>query len=185
MEKKITLRNNEIAYTLRKSNRARKMRIAVYCDGTVVVTTPSNLKESHAEVFITKSAGWLLTKLDFFRKIKGSSIQKYDRSHYLNHRKSAHAFASARVEYFNKFYRFHFNKINIKNQKTRWGSCSRKRNLNFNYKIIFLPPEVADYIIVHELCHLKEFNHSAKFWKSVERTMPNYLKIREQLRTTI
>jgi len=87
-----------------------------------------------------------------------------------------------RIEYFNTFYNFKWNRIVIRNQKTRWGSCSRKGNLNFNYKIALLPPESADYIIVHELCHLGEFNHSQKFWDLVAKTIPDYLTIRKDLR---
>ena len=75
-----------------------------------------------------------------------------------------------------------FNKINIKNQKTRWGSCSKKGNLNFNYKIALLPQHLADYIIVHELCHLGEFNHSRSFWNLVAKVFPEYLGIRNELR---
>jgi predicted metal-dependent hydrolase len=87
-----------------------------------------------------------------------------------------------RIEYYNQYYGFKYNKINIKNQKTRWGSCSKKGNLNFNYKILFLSAETRDYIVVHELCHLKEFNHSKKFWNLVAETIPNYLQIRKNLK---
>ena len=66
--------------------------------------------------------------------------------------------------------------------KTRWGSCSKKGTLNFNYKIALLSPELRDYIIVHELCHLGEFNHSSKFWLLVEKTVPNYKTLRKQIK---
>ncbi len=79
-----------------------------------------------------------------------------------------------RIKYFNKKYGFHYNKINVKNQKTRWGSCSKKRNLNFNYKILFLPEKARDYIIVHELCHLRELNHSRNFWGLVAKIFPEW-----------
>ena len=87
-----------------------------------------------------------------------------------------------RFEYFNKFYSYKWNRIFIKNQKTRWGSCSKRGNLNFNYRIALLPPEAADYIIVHELCHLKEFNHSRNFWKLVEQQIPNYKILHKALK---
>jgi predicted metal-dependent hydrolase len=87
-----------------------------------------------------------------------------------------------RIAYFNKIYNAPINKITIRNQKSRWGSCSTKGNLNFNYKIIYLPPELADYIIVHELCHLKEFNHSKKFWDLVAHTIPHHLELRHNLK---
>ena len=87
-----------------------------------------------------------------------------------------------RLEYFNQFYQFEYNKIVIRNQKSRWGSCSSKGNLNFNYKVVLLPRRHADYIIVHELCHLKEFNHSKRFWALVEQTIPEYKNIVKQLK---
>jgi len=90
--------------------------------------------------------------------------------------------AQKKVNKFNKVYGFKFNKIAIKNQKTRWGSCSKKGNLNYNYKIVLLPEKSADYIIVHELCHLKEFNHSRKFWNLVERALPDYKERIEKIK---
>ena len=84
--------------------------------------------------------------------------------------------------YFNGVYKFKFNKVNIRNQKTRWGSCSAKGNINFNYKIALLPERLADYIIVHELCHLGEFNHSRKFWDLVVEAIPDHREIRSELK---
>lgn len=87
-----------------------------------------------------------------------------------------------RIEHFNKIYNFRYNAIRIKNTITRWGSCSSKGNLNFNYRIFLLPEKHSDYIIVHELCHLGEFNHSQKFWDLVKKTIPNYAEIKDELK---
>lgn len=97
-------------------------------------------------------------------------------------RETARIFVENRLSYFNKIYNFEINRIAIKNTSTRWGSCSSKKNLNFNYKIIYLKPIFADYLIVHELCHLGEMNHSKKFWALVEKTIPNYGKVNKELR---
>lgn len=74
------------------------------------------------------------------------------------------------------------NRIIVKNQKKRWGSCSSLKNLNFNWKLIMLPQEIIDYVIIHELCHLKEMNHSKRFWQHVEEIMPDYRERRKWLK---
>ncbi|MFA6386519.1 MAG: M48 family metallopeptidase [Candidatus Paceibacterota bacterium] len=101
---------------------------------------------------------------------------------YIKYKKDAATLVKERLEYFNTFYNYKWGNVVIRNQKTRWGSCSKKGNLNFNYKIALLSPEAADYIIVHELCHLKEFNHSERFWDLVARAIPDYKAIRSSLR---
>ena len=95
------------------------------------------------------------------------------RRDYLKYKETARALVKSRLAYFNTFYGFNIKRIAIKNSKSRWGSASKKGNLNFNYKIVLLPMELADYVIVHELCHLGEFNHSVKFWQLVSRAVPN------------
>ena len=99
-------------------------------------------------------------------------------------REQARIFAENRISHFNKFYKFEINRIAIKNTSTRWGSCSSKRNLNFNYKIIYLRPALADYLIVHELCHLGELNHSKRFWALVAKVVPDFVEINKELRRT-
>lgn len=75
-----------------------------------------------------------------------------------------------------------FNRIFIKDQRTLWGSCSRQGNLNFNWRVVRAPAEVLDYLVVHELAHLREMNHSKRFWKVVESHCPGYREHRKWLR---
>lgn len=97
-------------------------------------------------------------------------------------RAAARSIVSERLEHFNQHYGLEYKKVFIKNQKTRWGSCSSKKNLNFNYRIAILPPELQDYLVVHELCHLQEMNHGANFWSLVGEQIPNYRECRNELR---
>ena len=112
------------------------------------------------------------------RRRRRTSITK----HYLEHKETARAFINERVRYWNSFYNFEINRVAIRNQRTCWGSCSEYKNLNFSYKLLFLPPHLADYVVVHELCHLEELNHSPQFWALVEQTLPEYKKHRKELR---
>lgn len=181
MKKRIKLHNKNIDYTLRTSKRAKRMRLAVYCDGSFVVTRPQGLHINIVEKFIIQKSNWILLKLEYFKQFKGSFFRN-DHENYLKYKNEALDFVKKRIKYFNKKYNFKFNQINIKNQKTRWGSCSKKGNLNFNYKILLLPKYIANYIIVHELCHLKEFSHSQKFWNLVAKAIPGFLDIKKELR---
>lgn len=182
MEKQITLNNKIVTYTLRKRRNSRRMRLAVHFDGSVAVTIPSFLRETAAEQFIKEKADWLLSKLEIFRTGNAGLVLRGTRADYVKNKEEARAVIFNRVNKVNEKYGHHYNRISIRNQKTCWGSCSWKGNLNFNYKIMFLPENVQDYIVVHELCHLKEFNHSKKFWGLVSEAVPNYLEVRRELR---
>ena len=181
MQKEGSLQNQNIAYSVRLSRRAKKMRIAVYCDSSVVVTLPLGLDLERAEGFIKDKFAWIVKSLEKFKPYKNLGIVKSGRREYKKYREQAQWLARSLVEKWNSFYGFSYNRVNLKNQKTRWGSCSKKGNLNFNYKIVHLPKHLVDYLIVHELCHLKEFNHSRKFWDLVARTMPDYKVLRKEL----
>jgi|SRR3989344_6908041 len=107
------------------------------------------------------------------------------RRKYLHYKELARNLVKERISHFSRFYNFKVNKIFIKNHKRRWGSCSSRKNLNFNYKILFLAPALCDYLIVHELCHLQEMNHSKKFWELVGQTIKDYKTLNKKLKKTI
>lgn len=126
--------------------------------------------------------GWFLPALKPKRRVRRrKSVKPLPRGFYLKHKEQARALVKERLEFFNAHYQFSYGRVAIKDQRTRWGSCSSKGNLNFSYRLVFLPAECVDYVIVHELCHLKEFNHSPRFWALVAQTIPNYKKLRAQI----
>lgn len=104
-----------------------------------------------------------------------------NRKRYLEYKEISRKIVHERVTYFSNYYNVSVNRIAIRNSRSRWGSCSKKGNLNFNYKIALLTQELIDYVIVHELCHLLEFNHSPNFWAHVSRAVPNHKFLRKEL----
>jgi len=98
------------------------------------------------------------------------------------YRMKAHEIIKGRLEYYALRYNFKFNQVRIKDIHTRWGSCSMKGNLNFNYRLVLASIDVVDYVVVHELVHLSIKNHSKTFWAGVEHILPNYRISRTWLR---
>jgi predicted metal-dependent hydrolase len=168
---------------LKKSSRARRLRVAVYCDGRCIITAPRFMPDLLINKFIAEKSQWIIDKIDFLSKFNYKYRPGGRREDYLKLKESAQNLAEGRVAHFNRLYNFQVNGVAIKNQKSRWGSCSRKGNLNFNYKIAFLPASLCDYIVVHELCHLAEFNHSRNFWGLVGKTIPDYKKIKKEFKS--
>ena len=113
-------------------------------------------------------------------------FQTRSRKLYAANKEAARSIIMERVKHFMEYYGprhdITVGKIAIRNQKSRWGSCSKKGNLNFNYKLVFLAPEVRDYVIVHEICHIKEFNHGKGFWALVGEVVPDHRQLRKRLK---
>ena len=182
MKKEIILHNRHISYTLRINNKSRSLRIIIHPDGEIVVSVPTLATTSLIERFITSKSTWLLKHLNKIEKNPKIIVSKNSAKDFLLYKETARTMANERLKYFNAFYSLKWQSITIRNQKTRWGSCSKRGTLSFSYKIALLSSEQRDYIVVHELCHLGEFNHSLKFWALVEKTIPNYKDIRKQIK---
>jgi hypothetical protein len=182
MNKTLTLKNQKVPYTVRRNKRAKYVRLTVYPDNRVVVTLPQRAAESAAEAFVHEKWDWLVKRLTYYKQFTDTSLAALGKRDYKKHKEAARALAHARLLHFNQTYGFKYRKIFIRNQKTCWGSCTAKGNLNFNYKILFLPDTLRDYVIVHELCHISELNHSKKFWALVSRGIPNHSHVRKELK---
>jgi predicted metal-dependent hydrolase len=102
--------------------------------------------------------------------------------HFLEHKEKTRALVHQKLEQWNQHKTFTYRRVAIRNTKRTWGSCTSLKNLNFNYRIIFLPSHLQDYIIVHELCHLHELNHSLRFWSLLATYIPNYKACMAELR---
>ena len=158
------------------------MRVAVYPDGAVRVTVPRVFSARTLEKFLAKYASWIEKAV---ARTDGRTVLYGKKALVRAYKEHAEKLAQARCAHFAALYGVSYKKISIRAQKARWGSCSRAGNLSFNYKIALLPPDMADYVIVHEVCHLLAFDHSPRFWGFVARTVPEHKRLRAVLRRTV
>lgn len=197
-------------YTIKINRRAKRISLTVKRDGSCVVTVPfrrssmfQNLLIKKAECFVGTKKEWIEVQREKYRKLqeKIKAIRGIDSNTEVSqfqHESSPILKISEkelklrtlnivqeRLTHFNQFYKFSYKDVRVKKVSTRWGSCSRRGNLNFSHKLALLSPEEIDYVVVHELCHLSEFNHSPNFWKLVEQTIPNYMQIRKGMKYAI
>jgi len=185
MIKEINIDGFNIAVNIKNVKRTKSIKILVYNNGRVVLTKPAFISLKKAESYLDDKVEFIKKSFNNFSitlPLKIDENRKREDEHYKKHRTIAKEIILGRVKEINKFYGFKYGRVSIRNQKTRWGSCSRQGNLNFSYRLIFLDAEAFDYIIAHELCHLQEFNHSAKFWELVGRYSPNYKSIRQKIK---
>jgi predicted metal-dependent hydrolase len=186
MKHTVRIHEQKVEFELRQRKLSKRLRLSVDADGCVAVSAPNRASLTRIKLFIESNADWLLLRLaEIAARPAASKPKKHSTKEIALYKKQARTFVHQRIIELNKIYGFRFGSIAIRNQKSRWGSCSKKGNVNFNYRIVLLPPEHADYIIVHELCHLKEFNHSKKFWNLVAIGSPNYIQLRKDLRSSL
>lgn len=155
------------------------MRLAIYPDGAVVLTAPQRQSESAIARFFALHAAWVAEKV---ADTAGAHVVRIRRGDIPSLKRRAREIAEAGCARYAAHYAVAHGAIAIRAQKSRWGSCSAKGTLSFNYKIAALPERLAEYILVHEVCHLREMNHSARFWAEVARVVPDYIERRGELR---
>jgi predicted metal-dependent hydrolase len=181
--KSINLQGKTIKYEARKSRRARSLRLTINLDGDLIVTMPWFVGNWQAKMFMKSKSDWILKGIEKTRKRANKFfIPKTNKRDYKELKEKSRLIVTDKVKEFNQYYNYDYNRIFIRNQKTRWGSCSGKKNLNYNYRLALLPEKYLDYVVVHELCHLKEMNHSRNFWSLVSETVPNYKAIKREMR---
>jgi len=182
LQKTFTKNNIEVTYTIKPRKGVRGVRIAVHPDQSVVVTKSKYLSDQEVERLVGLKALWILEKIQEMKKKPQKLLAQYSVKDYEEHKQHAYVLAYNKILHFNRTYMHEVKSISIRNQKTRWGSCSGRGNLSFNYKIVFLPEELCDYIIVHELCHIQEMNHGKAFWNLVSKTIPDYKERIERIK---
>lgn len=163
-------------YRVIRSKR-KTISIEVTNDAEVIVRAPKWVAKREIRYFIDEKEGWIQKALDRVRKAKEASngavpILSAEEIDELKSR--AKKVIPGRVEHYASLLGVSYGRITIRHQKTRWGSCSSNGNLNFNCLLMLAPPEVLDAIVVHELCHRIEMNHSERFYREVYRVYPEY-----------
>lgn len=172
-----------ISYFLRRSP-ARRIWLTV-SDRGIVLTLPWRMTERAGERFLREKAPWLMRQLARSvarQQLRSSQDPAFDRQRYVRLKGKARRFLTERLAHFNRLYGFSYGRVSIRNQKSRWGSCTRAGDLQFSYKLLLLPPSLADYVVVHELCHRRYLHHGPRFWQLVARAYPDHRTARRELR---
>lgn len=168
-----------IPYRLVRSSR-KTVAIQITPGGEVILRCPNRFPKKEAEAFLESKRDWIKAHLEKIAQrearpgLSGEEIRNLARQ--------AGEDLSRRVPRFASLVGVTYGRITIRSQRTRWGSCSAKGNLNFNCLLMLCPEEVRDYVVIHELCHRIELNHSSRFWAEVERIMPDYARHRRWLK---
>lgn len=178
---------SDIKIEIIRSSR-KTLAIEIRPDMRVIVRAPYQASGSYIEQFISARADWIAEHLRMqeqknrqcndalpVKKLSNNDIKKLA--------DKACTCIPERVAHFAPLVGVTYGRITIRNQRTRWGSCSSRGNLNFNCLLMLTPPEVIDYVVVHELCHRKEMNHSGRFWNEVARILPGYAEQEKWLKT--
>lgn len=178
---------SDIKIEIIRSSR-KTLAIEIRPDMRVIIRAPYQASGSYIEQFLADRADWIVEHL---RRMEQKNrqcndalpVKKLSNNDIKELADKACTCIPGRVAYFAPLVGVTYGRITIRNQRTRWGSCSSKGNLNFNCLLMLAPPEVIDYVVVHELCHRKEMNHSQLFWNEVARVLPGYAEQEKWLKT--
>ena len=167
--------DHQIKYTVVRSGR-RTLGLQVKKDGEIIVRAPYKISQAQIDRFVKEHEEWLLKHLEKAEKQSAAleNVEKLTAEEIKKLADQACRIIPGRVAYYAPKIGVTYGGITIRNQKTRWGSCSSKGNLNFNCLLMLAPPEVIDSVVVHELCHRKEMNHSKRFYDEVLKVFPEY-----------
>lgn len=171
----------QYSYELKRSKR-KSISLEISRDASLIVRAPIKMSVKDIEAFLSSKHDWIDRNLDEVKKRCAMTPERLEEKQLAELEKIARKYIPERVSYFANIMGVEYGRIAIRKQKTRFGSCSAKKNLNFNLAIMLMPQRISDYVIVHELSHLIEMNHSARFWSEVEKVMPDYKDTRRWLR---
>lgn len=170
-------------YKIKNARRAKGVRITIYADSRVTVTKPRWVTKKFAKEFVSEREDWIVKQIQKNKDNPKNILAQYGDKEFKENKEKARMLVEEKLKEINSFYDFAYDKVSVRNQRTRWGSCSSKGNLSFNFKIIYLPEDLQDYLIAHEICHLKHMNHGKDFWDCVGIAIPDHLEKARRLKT--
>lgn len=173
------METQKIPYRVIRSSR-KTMAIQITPQGEVLVRCPQRMGMDAIRAFVESKTGWIENHLA--KRSVAPTLPAFTDGEIRSLAQEALKVIPERVAHFAPLVGVTYSRITIRNQRSRWGSCSGKGNLNFNCLLMLTPPEVQDYVVVHELCHRKEMNHSRAFWAEVARVLPDYQERRKWLK---
>ncbi len=165
----------------RKSNKAKYLRLSIDSSKEIKVTFPRNISLKGAEKFLHSKIDWVNKQFNKIDQRNNFTLQNTINSN-LFKKEEAKKIIRTRLNELSEIHGFDFNRSFIRSQKTRWGSCSAKNNINLNIKLVNLPTELLDYVIIHELVHTKIKNHGQKFWLEMAKYYPDPKVIDKKLK---
>ena len=168
-----------ISYRLIRSGR-KTIGIQIGADGEVTVRAPFHCSNEEIRQMVEKHRAWILNKTAAAERTLRNSVPVTEQMKEEGIQRARTIFPE-RAAYYASRMGVTYGRITIRDQKTRWGSCSSKGNLNFNWKLALMPDRILDYVVVHELAHRIEMNHSDRFWRIVEHQLPDYKVLRAKL----
>ncbi len=155
-------------------SRRKTIALEITASGEIILRAPQFAAASDIERFVKKHSGWIRKHMEKIQKESENPLSKLSDDELRLLYKKAKEEITGRVSHYAPLVGVTYGKITVRCQKTRWGSCSSNGNLSFNCLLMLAPREVLDSIVVHELCHRKEMNHSKRFYSEVFRVFPDY-----------
>jgi hypothetical protein len=146
-----------------------------------VVTHPPRVANSLLDTFVSSRSEWIAEQRERLANREVPALNEESDFHFLAHKAAARRVLVGLVDEWSKRLELYPSKVVIKRVQSRWGSCSSRGVVSFNYKLIFLSEKMQEYVVVHELCHLKEMNHSARFWALVATALPDYKETHREM----
>lgn len=164
-----------------KRQKRKTLAVTVTPEGGLLIKAPERMPEKEIERFLGQRRYWIYKQTKHMLAANADRIYRSEEE-IKKLREQARTMLTEKTDYYKKILGVNYKRLRIGDQKTRWGSCSSNGTISYNWRLILMPEEIMDYVVVHELCHLLEMNHSNNFWHQVSGIIPDYKVKRKWLK---